>query len=51
MKDQASGDADRLFGNVGNDFVDGRDSDHQHVIDCGPGTNVSSPATPATKQE
>jgi hypothetical protein len=39
-QDAASGDADHPFGNTGNDLVDGRDSDHQDILDCGPGRDV-----------
>jgi hypothetical protein len=40
VKDEASDDEDKLFGDAGDDFVDGRDGDRRDVLDCGPGRDV-----------
>jgi hypothetical protein len=40
VKDEARGDEDRLFGDAGDDFVDGRDGDRRDVLDCGSGRDV-----------
>jgi Ca2+-binding RTX toxin-like protein len=37
VKDEASGDEDRLFGD---DFVDGRDGDRRDILDCGSGRDA-----------
>lgn len=40
VTDDASGDADKLAVNTGNDFVDGRDGDRQDTINCGAGRDT-----------
>lgn len=40
VQDEPRGDVDRLFGNEGNDFVDGLDGDQRDVLDCGSGRDV-----------
>jgi hypothetical protein len=37
---RASSDEDRLFGDAGGDFADGRDGDRGDVLDCGPRRDV-----------